>query len=60
MATRRAVVELGLQQGESIFALIKTVALDERMVAQPAALKPSRLEERAAADKFRPDDHRAP
>lgn len=60
MATRRAVVELGLQQGESIFALIKTVALDERMVAQPAALKPPRLEERAVADKFRPDGPSAP
>jgi molybdate transport system ATP-binding protein len=40
MATRRAVADLGLGQGEAIFALIKTVALDERMVGQ-AALAPS-------------------
>jgi molybdate transport system ATP-binding protein len=32
MATRRAVDELGLVAGKRVFALIKTVALDERVV----------------------------
>lgn len=32
MATRRAIDELGLQCGDSVFALIKTAALDERWV----------------------------
>ena len=36
MATRRAVAELGLKQLDPVFALIKTVALDERAVARPA------------------------
>jgi molybdate transport system ATP-binding protein len=35
MATRRAVAELGLASGDPVFALIKTVALDERTVARP-------------------------
>lgn len=35
MATRRAVAELGLAPGEPVFALIKTVALDERNLARP-------------------------
>jgi len=34
MATRRAVAELGLKAGEAVFALIKTVALDERTLAR--------------------------
>jgi molybdate transport system ATP-binding protein len=34
MATRRAVAELGLKEGEPLFALIKTVALDERTLAR--------------------------
>lgn len=33
MATHRAVAELGLQPGDPVFALVKTVALDERTVA---------------------------
>jgi molybdate transport system ATP-binding protein len=33
LATRKAVDELGLAAGERVFALIKTVALDERAVA---------------------------
>jgi molybdate transport system ATP-binding protein len=32
LATRMAVDELGLRRGEQVFALVKTVALDERMV----------------------------
>jgi molybdate transport system ATP-binding protein len=32
MATRRAIDELGLHPGDSVFALIKTAALDERLV----------------------------
>ncbi len=32
MATRRAIDELGLHRGDRVFALIKTAALDERMV----------------------------
>lgn len=32
MATRRAIDELGLRPGDSVFALIKTAALDERLV----------------------------
>jgi molybdate transport system ATP-binding protein len=32
MATRRAIDELGLHEGDSVFALIKTAALDERLV----------------------------
>jgi molybdate transport system ATP-binding protein len=35
LATRKAVDELGLAAGERVFALIKTVALDERAVAPP-------------------------
>jgi molybdate transport system ATP-binding protein len=33
LATRKAVDELGLKVGDSVFALVKTVALDERTVA---------------------------
>ncbi|HEY1735987.1 MAG TPA: TOBE domain-containing protein, partial [Methylovirgula sp.] len=33
MATRRAVAELGLKPGDPVFALVKTVALDERTLA---------------------------
>jgi len=33
MATRRALADLGLKQGDPVFCLIKTVALDERIVA---------------------------
>ncbi len=36
MATHRAVAELGLARGDPVFALVKTVALDERTVARPA------------------------
>jgi molybdate transport system ATP-binding protein len=32
LATRKAVAELGLKEGDAVFALIKTVALDERMI----------------------------
>jgi molybdate transport system ATP-binding protein len=32
LATRKAVAELGLKEGVPVFALIKTVALDERMI----------------------------
>lgn len=39
MATRRAIAELGLARGDPVFALIKTVALDERTVAQAASLR---------------------
>ena len=35
MATRRAIVELDLKRADPVFALIKTVALDERTVARP-------------------------
>jgi molybdate transport system ATP-binding protein len=35
LATRMAVDELGLQRGTQVFALVKTVALDERMVTTP-------------------------
>ncbi len=41
MATRRAVAELGLGQGDPVVALVKTVALDERTVARPPSPKPS-------------------
>ena len=34
MATRRAIDELGLHPGASVFALIKTAALDERLVGE--------------------------
>ena len=37
LATRKAVDELGLARGDPVFALVKTVALDERAVA-PAGL----------------------
>ena len=37
LATRKAVDELGLARGDRVFALVKTVALDERAVA-PADL----------------------
>jgi molybdate transport system ATP-binding protein len=37
MATRMAVDELALKPGAPVFALIKTVALDERSVATSAA-----------------------
>lgn len=40
LATRRAVEELGLQQASRVFALVKTVALDERAVA---AIEPRSL-----------------
>jgi molybdate transport system ATP-binding protein len=33
MATRMALDELGLKRGDKVFALIKTVALDERSIA---------------------------
>jgi molybdate transport system ATP-binding protein len=33
LATRKAIDELGLKPGEQVFALVKTVALDERTVA---------------------------
>ncbi|MGB8278536.1 MAG: molybdenum ABC transporter ATP-binding protein [Methylovirgula sp.] len=39
MATRRAVAELGLKESDPVFALVKTVALDERTVARPASPK---------------------
>jgi molybdate transport system ATP-binding protein len=34
MATRRAVDDLGLDRGDQVFALVKTVALDERTVGK--------------------------
>ncbi len=34
MATRRAIDDLGLKPGDPVFALVKTVALDERTVGQ--------------------------
>lgn len=34
MATRRAIDDLGLKQGNPVFALVKTVALDERAVGR--------------------------
>ncbi len=37
-ATRKAIDDLKLEPGERVFALVKTVALDERAVAQPEAL----------------------
>jgi molybdate transport system ATP-binding protein len=37
LATRKAIEELGLVRGDAVFALVKTVALDERAVA-PAQL----------------------
>jgi molybdate transport system ATP-binding protein len=40
MATHRAVAELGLMLGDPVFALVKTVALDERTVARPVIHKP--------------------
>jgi molybdate transport system ATP-binding protein len=42
-ATRKAVDELGLDEGDRIFALLKTVALDERPIAAglPPALSPA-------------------
>ena len=33
LATRKAIDELGLTRGDRVFALVKTVALDERAVA---------------------------
>jgi molybdate transport system ATP-binding protein len=33
LATRKAIDQLGLRDGDRVFALIKTVALDERTVA---------------------------
>ena len=33
LATRKAIDELGLGVGDRVFALVKTVALDERAVA---------------------------
>jgi molybdate transport system ATP-binding protein len=33
LATRKAIDELGLGRGDRVFALVKTVALDERAVA---------------------------
>ena len=33
LATRKAIDELGLIRGDRVFALVKTVALDERAVA---------------------------
>ena len=33
LATRKAVDELGLRSGDRVFALVKSVALDERAVA---------------------------
>jgi molybdate transport system ATP-binding protein len=35
MATRRAIDELGLKQADPVYALVKTVALDERTVGHP-------------------------
>jgi molybdate transport system ATP-binding protein len=37
MATRRAIDELGLHVGDGVFALIKTAALDERLVSRTGA-----------------------
>ncbi len=54
MATRRAVAELGLTQGDPVFALIKTVALDERTVARPTSPRagPSADAGAASVDKI--------
>lgn len=41
MATRRAIDELGLKRADPVFALVKTVALDERTVGHPASAKTS-------------------
>jgi molybdate transport system ATP-binding protein len=34
MATRRAIDDLGLKPGDQVFALVKTVALNERTVGK--------------------------
>jgi molybdate transport system ATP-binding protein len=36
LATRKAIDEMRLRPGDQVYALVKTVALDERAVAEPA------------------------
>ena len=44
LATRKAIDELALAPGDGVFALVKSVALDERAVAVVGRLTPWKLD----------------
>ncbi len=49
LVTRKAIDELGLGRGDRVFALVKSVALDERAAVSRRAVNPGKTQKRRSA-----------